>query len=167
MAHQVNYYLLSADLAELEGRLRAVEPFTILHSRSPSAKPKVVESFQVLENGKLWPHLFLVRTEDVGKVTMQEVKAQSYWSIDQIISPVLQFNTGTQDGPVLRAGRLYYQDGFWAPDRTWVEKPEPFRKWAKKLLATAKRMLTKHTSIHYIGAHARAWLASSGGTLEP
>lgn len=167
MSHQIRYFLLGEDVSDLERKLRAIEPLTILHSRSPSAKPRTVETFQVLEGEKPWPHLFLVRSEDVEKVVLQEVKTQSCWSIDQLVSPVLQLNTGFQDGLILRAGRLYYQDGFWGPDRAWIEKPEPFRMWAKKVLTAAKKTMKKHTSTHYIGPHAQTWLACVGGTLEP
>jgi hypothetical protein len=164
MGHQINYHLASADIIELEKRLRKIQPLTILHSRSPSAKPRIVESFDVVENGKPWPHLFLVRSEDISDVLLEEVRAQGYWAVDELRSPVIQLNKGFLEAQVLRSGRLYYVDGFWGPDKTWVEKPEPFRKWAKSVLSATKKML-KRRDMYYIGPAAEAWLAATGGQL--
>jgi hypothetical protein len=131
MGHQVNFYLAPEDLRDLERRLREIQPLTVIHRRSPSDQPRVVDSFEVLEDGKPWFFLACVRTEDLAHVTLRHVPEQGYWVVDEYQSPVIELTRCFFDGRILRSGRLYYNDGFWGPDKTWVEKPEPFRKWAK------------------------------------
>lgn len=165
MGHQVNYYLGPEDFRELEQRLRKIHPMAVIHSRSPSAVPRVVSSFEVEDGDALWLFFFLVREDDIDAVRLTEVPTQHYWSVDESRSPVIQFMRCFFDGKVLRRGRLYYNDGYWNADKVWTSKPEPFRKWARSVLAATRRMLQPMDG-EYIGREARAWQESSGGKLE-
>ncbi|MEZ4297499.1 MAG: hypothetical protein R3B70_21235 [Polyangiaceae bacterium] len=50
------------------------------------------------------------------------------------------------------------------PDDLWVDKPEPFRIWAKAVLRHTKKLLKKHGS-DYIGKDALRWVKEEGGKL--
>jgi hypothetical protein len=166
VGHQVNFYLDPVDTEWVEQKLRAVAPFAILHSRSSGPEPRVVGSLDCTEGGKPWLYFYLVQPQDLQRVVTRHVPAQGYWTVDVLRSPVVELNRSFFNGQILRRGRVYYVDGFYGPDGSTVEKEEQFRTWAKSLLSTTKKALKRHGS-DYIGPNAEAWLASSGGRLEP
>lgn len=159
MGHQVNFYLDSEDTNALEQRLKSIEPFLVLHSRSPSATPLVLDSLNATENGKPWLFFYLVRPDDLKEVVCSHVPAQGYWSVDCLRSPAIEFTRCYKDSKIIRRGRIYFVDGFFDSDAVWQEKPDDFRAWAKKILTTTKRSLKKRGP-EYIGTGAEAWEAS-------
>lgn len=164
MGHQVNIYVDPSDTISLAHALRGLGPLHLLHSRSPTSEPKVIESVNVEENGQPWLFLYLVRPEDLGAVVTRHVPAQGYWTVDVLKSPVVEFNRCFFDGRILRRGRLYYIDGFYGANEQWTEKPEAFRQWARAILTKTKSTLNKHKG-DYIGTGAEAWLALGKGKL--
>jgi hypothetical protein len=80
---------------------------------------------------------YMVRPDDLSAINLEEVPEQRYWSIDILSSPVVELTRCYFDGKILRRGRLYYTHSFYGGDDRWVEKPEPFRSWAKRLLSAA------------------------------
>lgn len=164
MGHQVNFYATPVDIGELERSIGQLEPTVIVHSRSPSAGPRIVSSLNLTEDGQRWLFYFLVRESDLLHVVTEHVPAQGYWAIDAIRSPVIEFNSCYFDGKVLRRGRVYYVDGFYGEDEAWVEKSESFRIWAQAVLRTTKKALKKHGT-DYIGKDALAWLHRENGKL--
>ncbi len=164
MGHQVNFYLNPNDTVAVEKVLRELAPLCILHSRSSTSEPHIVDTVNIEENGQPWLYLFLIRTDDLERLVTKHIPAQGYWTVDVLKSPVVEFNRCFFDGKTLRRGRVYYVDGFYDTNDQWVQKPEPFMKWAKSILTTTKHTLKRHGS-DYIGTEAEAWLASCGGKL--
>lgn len=164
MGHQVNFYISPTDTVLLERTLRKSFPLVVVHDRSASRAPRVVDSLDVEEDGKPWLYLYLARPDDLDELVMQHVPAQGYWALDVIKSPVIEFNRCFFNDQILRRGRVYYVDGFYGSDKTWVEKSESFRRWARSILSTTKKSLKRHGS-DYIGHDALSWLGSSGGKL--
>jgi|GEM_PF-1998874 len=166
MGHQVNFYATPTDISELERRIDLLEPMVIIHDRSPTSQPRIVSSLDITEGDRRWLYYYLVRKKDLERVLTEHVPAQKYWSIDSLRSPVIEFNSCYFDGKTLGRGRVYYVDGYYGADDAWVEKPESFRAWAKKVLRTIKRPLKKHNRIDYIGQNALAWLEREQGELD-
>lgn len=164
MGHQVNYYLLPEELRALESRVRMTGSVVLLHRRSKTNQPQLVDSIGVIQDGKPWLFYVWARSEDLMKVVLREVPEQGFWVVDEQRSPVVEFDCCGFNGETLNSGRLYYVDGFWGPDRTWIEKPEPFRKWAKSVLAVAKKTLIRRDR-EYLGPAANKWLSESEGRL--
>lgn len=164
MGHQVNFYATPADIAELERSIGRMEPMVIVHSRSPTAEPRVVSSLNVTEEGQRWLFYFLVRKTDLVHVVTEHVPAQGYWAIDILHSPVVEFNSCYFDRKILRRGRVYYVDGFYGENEAWVEKPEGFRTWARAVLKTTRKALKKHET-DYLGPDALTWLQRENGKL--
>ena len=165
MGHQVNFYVTPKDIMDIERRLQGRDPLAIILDRSNTSEPRVVSSLDFQENGRPWLFLFLVRPEDLPKVVMNYVPAQGYWTVETLYSPVIELTRSFFDGQILRQGRVYYVDGFYGPDRAWIEKREAFRSWAKSVLALIKKTLKRREDGWYIGPDALAWLESSGGKL--
>jgi hypothetical protein len=164
MGHQVNFHATPDDIANIERTIGLLEPMDILHSRSPLAAPRIVPSVNIIENGQRWLFFFLVRRCDLGEVLLEHVPAQGHWSIDQLRSPVVQFNSCYFDRCILRRGRMYYVDGYFGENGLWTEKPESFRLWAKALLKATKKVLKRHGN-EYIGQDALTWLQREHGKL--
>ena len=61
MGHQLNFHATLPDVARLEEIVRAIEPVVVLHSRSPTAEPRIVPSVNFEEQGRRWLFYFLVR----------------------------------------------------------------------------------------------------------
>lgn len=164
MGKQVNFYLIHADTVKLEAKLRDITPLIVLHSRSDSSIPRVLEHLDHEEHGQYWLYFYLVRPEDFNNVVMRHVPAQGYWTVDVLMSPVIEFQRCFSDGHNLKRGRIYYVDKFYGANDELVEKTESFRKWVKSILSTTKKGLSKHDS-YYIGEATKAWLTTSGGAL--
>lgn len=165
MGKQVNFYLLPDDAAKLEAKLRDKEPLIVLHSRSDSSMPRALAHLNFEENGRRWLYFYLVRPEDLNDVVMRHVPAQGYWVVDALRSPVIEFTQCFFDGHDLRRGRIYYVDNFYGVNGKLIEKTEPFKKWARSVFATTKKILSKYDSYFYIGEETKTWLAGSGGAL--
>jgi hypothetical protein len=155
---------MPSDVAELERGIGRLEPIVIVHSRSPSAQPRVVPSLNLSEGGQRWLFYFLVREPELVDVVTEHVPAQGYWAIDVVRSPVIEFTSSFFDGEVLRRGRIYCVDGFYREGAGWVEKPQRFRTWARAVLRTARKTL-KRRGTDYIGLEALAWLQREKGQL--
>jgi len=164
MGHQINFFAASEDFTYIEQEIRRIEPLAVLHSRSNTATPRSVPSVDLQDDSQQWLFFYLVRESDLPMVVTEHVPAQGYWTIDALRSPVVEFDRCYFDGRILRRGRVYYVDGFFGSGEAWVEKPEGFRLWAKAILKTIKKCLTKRGS-DYIGDGALRWLASSDGKL--
>ncbi len=164
MGHQVNFHLTPTDTSELEARMHAVGPMVVLHSRSATGKPRILENLDLTEGEQPWLYYFLVRPDDLDEVAMHHVPAQGYWTVDVLKSPVIEFNRCFFDGKLLRRGRVYYADSFYSPDNQMVLKSEAFRKWGQSILRVARKGLKKN-GLLYIGRNAGEWLATSHGEL--
>lgn len=165
MRRQLTFCGTRADNVELERRLRQLQPMLVLDSRSLSTDPRVLPSLDVVEQGKQLLSFFLVRIDDLQSVDMQYVPAQRYWSVDELRSPVVQCRLTYMERRLMRAGRLHYVDGFFGKHDEWVEKPEPFRQWAKAVLSTVRKMLQKREDV-YIGADAQQWIERNDAVIE-
>ncbi|HSP82041.1 MAG TPA: hypothetical protein VLQ93_26200, partial [Myxococcaceae bacterium] len=98
----------------------------------------------------------LVQPEALESVRMRYIPQQGYWSVESDCSPVIQLSRCYYDGTILRRGRLYYQRRF-VEGGAWVEKPEAFQSWARKVFAVARKTLQKlPDSPFYVGPRALA-----------
>jgi hypothetical protein len=165
MSKQLSFYLTPKDLRQLEPLLRACGPLAVLHSRSPSSSPKVLPTFDIKEGGKDWLFLFLAREQDVSQILMEEVRAQGYWSIDDLKSPVAEFTRCFFDDARLRCGRIYFKTDYYDPAGKLVEKPTPFLEWADCILKTLKKSLKKSGN-YYVGDDAAQWRAKGGKFID-
>lgn len=161
MGHQLNFYALPADMANLERLLRETNDIAILHSRSETEEPRVVESLELRVGDQYWLYFYLVRRAELADVVTRHVPAQGYWTIDDTRSPVIQLTRSFYDDVILRRGRLWYVDGYYGEDRTWVEKSEAFRTWASSVVVRARKLLIKYKT-DYIGAEAKQWVEAGG-----
>jgi hypothetical protein len=169
MSRQVNFYLLSDDLMEIETRVRSIQPFLIIDWRSPTAKPRQLISLDHLKSKSGSIGSFLVRPEDLNDVVMELVPAMEYWVVDTLKSPVIEFSGCYLDELRLRRGRMYFNERYFGEDRGVVSKSDEFCSWAKKVFVQTKKSLERlsatQSNFEYIGLKAKAWLKESDGKL--
>ncbi len=164
MSHQFTYSALLEDFAEIEARLRRIEPFIILYSRSPTAAPRTASALNFKDGEKMSLFFYLVRKEDLAAVVTRYVDTQDHWTVQCLPSPVIQSDGCFFDGKILRRTRMYYTDGSYDQSGTWVQKSEGFRKWAAAVFRATKKCLRRMDG-EYIGPAAARWLENSGGKL--
>src|SRR5215207_8977384 len=114
MGHQITFYMNPTDIRDVENKICGLGSMIILHSNSSYPKPRVVDSLNFTENGQRWLYFRLVRPQELNLVRMQEIPARSMWSVDSLNSPVVEFHCGFFNGELLRDGRVYWLDDFYA-----------------------------------------------------
>lgn len=142
MGHQLRYYLSLNDLLALEENLLALEPTALLHEKSVGPEPRVLKSSNLIEDGNRWHHFYLVRQSDIAGVSTIHVPSQNNWHIDELRSPVIEFNHCVHENNILRPGRLYYISDYYDKSGRLVRKAPDFRRWAKKVLSEAQNTLS-------------------------
>ncbi len=164
MSHQVNYFLTPSDMQAVFERIKKAGPVLVLSWRSPSPSPLVVHEQDLMSETK-WFSFHLVRPDDLPLVVCRHVPTQGYWVVDEQKSSVIEFGGCYFDDKILRRDRMYYTDGDYDANGTWVEKSDEFKKWAKAVFRAAKKGMTclKHVySGWYIGPEAQQWVETRG-----
>ena len=156
MGHQLNYYLLPEDTRILGQRLLEKCPLLVLDSKTQRPSPVVFRDFEEAGFGKTRLWLILAPEDALSSIQFEHIERQGYWLVDSTRSPVIEMSGCFHDGKIVRSGRLYYERHFLDNGR-WVEKPEAFQTWAKKVLSVARKSLQRiPNSSFYIGLHALA-----------
>ncbi len=164
MSHQLNYFLSPSDMSLMFNRIKNVRRVLILNMQFPNSTP-VIMTEQDVFNERKWPSFGLVRPEDLPLLITKHIPTQGYWLVDEHKSPIIKFGRCYFDDKILRESRLYYTDGDYDANDTWVEKSDEFKKWAKAVFRAAKKGLTclKHVySGWYIGPEAQQWVDTRG-----
>lgn len=166
MGQQLNFYLTDKDTEMVEGTIRAIEPVTILHRRSPSPQPRILDALCCREDGAHWPFFDLLRPEDLASLSLRHVAGPDYWTTDVRRDPVLEFNRSSCDGKVIRRGRIYFVAAYFDGDGVWTHKDEDFVKWGQKVIRRVRGALFRHEGF-YIGPDAKELLERSQVSLGP
>jgi hypothetical protein len=95
--------------------------------------------------------VFLCRPQDVAVVTMQP--AQQYWYLHALDNPVIEYRRPYNSQEIIRAGRMYVDDGFLESERHLTNRP--FSEWVEHLFKAAKRSLVRDKKLDaYLGEEA-------------
>jgi hypothetical protein len=162
VGHQVNFFVMPADLPDIEAAIRGTGDVCFLGDRSLTAHPVELDTIAP-EPGRLT--CFIVQRQELAAVSTRFIATQGYWLIEDIRSPVIQFSPGLFTGSQLTRGRAYF-----ASDLRFRPKlPSPgFVRWGDGVLARIKTKLTHHPEFAtrlYFGASAMQWIQDSGATM--
>jgi hypothetical protein len=109
VGHQVNFFVMPADLPELETAMRTTGDLCFLADKSPTSEP--VELDTIASGAARAPRLrtcFIVQRKDVAVVSTRFSKTQGYWLIEGTESPVIEFSPGVFSGARVDQGpRLF------------------------------------------------------------
>lgn len=167
MGHQVNFFVMPADLPDLETAMRTAGDVCFIADKSPTREP--VELDTIAFGGPAEPRLrtcFIVQRKDIASVSTRFIKTQGYWLIEGTESPVIEFSPGVFSGTRLTRGRAYFASDL----RFRTELPSPeFVRWGDRVLGRIKKKLTRHPEFAppwmYFGAVALEWAENSGATM--
>jgi hypothetical protein len=167
VGHQVNFFVMPADLPDLEAAIRSTGDVCFLVGKSSTAQPAELDTIapeQVTEPPRL--EYFIVQRRELPAVSTRFIKTQNYWLIDNNESPVIEFSPGLFSGSKLTRGRAYLATDL----RFRPELPSPdFVRWGDRVLTRLKKKLTRHPELAppwlYFGASALQWIHNSGATM--
>lgn len=170
MGHQVNFFVMPADLADLATTIRTAGDVCFLADASPTREPVELDT-AVFGAGTGPSHLrtcFIVQRKDFAAVSTRFLKTQGYWRIEATESPVIEFSPSVFSGTRLTRGRAYFPSDL--RFRPALPSPE-FVRWGDKVLRLIKKRLTRHPEFAppsiYFGAAALQWMQDSGATMTP
>ena len=167
VGHQVNFFVMPADLPGLEAAIRATGDVCFLADKSPTAQPVEVDTI-VPGSATEPPRLrcFMLRRQDLPAVSARFITTQDCWLIEDTASPVIELSLGLFTGSKLTRGRAYFASDL----RIRPQPPSPgFARWGDSTLAQIKRKLTRPPDFApswlYFGAGAVQWIQDSGATM--
>jgi len=153
----VGFRMTPDDLALFAQKLDD-EAVLLLPYRHAGSAPDLLGTLADRREGIVW----LVRSaEDLAQVRMDHVPQQGYWTVDQILSPVVEVSPGGISGLDVVPGRLHFNTGYFDDRGNYQDFPPAFVKWADGLVRWIRRNFHRDGSI-YNGPGARAMRESRG-----
>jgi hypothetical protein len=166
MGRQIQIYLATRDIDLFEEALK--QRGVVFVSRSSAdGRVQVLQTCKRRVASGVRTSCYLARQKDLKSIRVNHISSKVGWVVDDLRSPVIQFDGGFFDGRTLRQGRLFYDTGYYNDSGEWVNKPADFLKWADSILKMAKKLIARDRVLDaYVGSHAGEWLARTGGHLE-
>jgi hypothetical protein len=151
MGRQINFYLTAEDQVAFEEHLKKAGDFVAIRWKSDKPEPAVVD----LSTQRSVLTLRLALPQHLSRVSMQPIRTRQEYSVDGLISPVVEYSRCPQEDRLIRRGRLYFQEGYFDAAGKWVVKDEVFITWARRLRETARRFFKRRRiSFFYLGEGA-------------
>jgi hypothetical protein len=168
VGHQVNFFVMPADVPDLESAMRTTGDVCFLADKSPTCEPVELDTiaFAPATEPPRSRTCFIVQRKDLAAVSTRFIKNQGYWLIEGTESPVIEFRPGVFSGTRLTRGRAYFASDL----RFRPELPNPeFVRWGDRVLGRIKKKLTRHPEFAppwlYFGAAALEWIKDGGATM--
>jgi len=130
MSKQFSFYLTPNDTESLEKTLRQKLDFLILADSSPRPVPLVLSRLKLEEMGKEDLTVYLIRPNDLNRITLCQIEDSDEWVIDIDFSPTIEFDRCYTSKKSISKGRMYYATGYYNENDVWVEKDKKFLTWA-------------------------------------
>lgn len=167
MGHQVNFFVMPADLPELEAAIRSTGEVCFLAGKSPTAQPAELGTIaREQATGPAHFQYYIARRQELPAVSTRFSETGGYWLIEDTRSPVIELVPGRFSGSALSRGRAYFASDL----RFRPEPPSPdFVRWGDRVLSRLKKKLTHRPELApglYFGASALEWIHDSGATMS-
>lgn len=166
MGRQIRILMLPDDMLALERDLQRFELRIVPRDLN---KPRLdfLSNFQLRKPGKENLRVYLTRQDELQSIVIRPIGNGKLWTIDDLCSPVIQFDRCYFDGKIMREGRLFYNLSWFDSSGAVVSKSEEFQKWAQQLFALCRTKLVRDADLDaYVGAAAKNWL-KRGGAVVP
>lgn len=156
MGRQAQLYFSPQDVDEFVQKMASYGAVLLPH-RLTVERVEPADSITRDTGSGLWSLGYLVRKEDLERVLLREVPSQGYWVVDQLRSPVIEFDGGVFDRSKILRGRLYFTTTYFDEAGQLVEKDPAFVAWAIRVLSAARRHGERSQALGAtVGAHAQA-----------
>ncbi len=140
--------------------------FCIIEDRSSRPEPRLASSLQIAAMGKSSLLTYIARPTDRDSIRFREIPSRNEWAVEVLFSPVIELQGCFMDESILRIGRMFYEDGFYSQNDSWVNKHDNFLKWAKDIFSLTKSVFRYDKShMAYIGPDAEKWASATGHQL--
>jgi hypothetical protein len=141
MGHQIRLFMGPSDVREWASAVEKKFDVSWLQLMGPSssAPPPADPVLTLREMGKANLTIGLAPRGSEALLTYRKVAGDGR-RIDILRSPIIEFERSYIGNAIVRAGRLFYDDGFY-DGAAWNDKPTEFRDWAKAVLGLTRRSL--------------------------
>jgi hypothetical protein len=161
MGRQVQIYLLPSDAVKLIAILKQKADLRLLSGHSTTSEPHEVDSPILTAGGTTRADCLIAPIR--ASIRAEYIESQNLWSVDTLVSEVIELTACYFDGTSIKRGRMYYQVGFYNGNGVWQDKSPEFLSWAEMIFRTAKRFLKRDKALDaYVGEDAYRWRASGG-----
>jgi hypothetical protein len=158
MSHQFRILALPDDWQDLGLLLKSKRQVVFLEELAENGLSRT-GNFYTEERLSVYSKVYLVREDAIDRVS---TTFSAGLRVDTLRSPVIEAGLCFFDGRLLRAGRLYYETGFYGRDQRWMRKTEDFLRWSASVFRLAKHFLRREPELDsYVGERARQWITGS------
>lgn len=164
MSKQVDFFISSEELPQVEQALQQAGDFVVLADRSNSSRPRVMRGLSDFEGAGFT--CYLVRPQDLGNLRTREIPGLGGWSLDEQISPIIEFVRCVRSKKGLSRGRMYAQTSYYDAQDNLCRKDAEFIKWLDRLLRREKRLLEKEPDSFFCLSDGARQLQARGVTLK-
>jgi hypothetical protein len=157
MGRQIQLYFSPQDVDEFATKMVAKCGAVLLPHRLSSNLAQPVDSITRDTGSGLRSNGYLVRGEDLERVRLREIPSPGYWAVDEVRSPVIEFDGGFFDHSKILRGRLYFTTSYYDLADQHVVKEPGFVQWADRILAAGRRHGVRSKLLGAtVAAHAQA-----------
>jgi hypothetical protein len=167
MGKQVNFYFTGVDTESFDGLLRERSDCAII-KLPQKTNSLVLSEDSLFHTQSEWLKLYLTGSGFMNDVKSKYIAAQSYWLIDDLRSPVLEYTRSAMHDKTLRRGRIFFEPGYFDVAGKWTDKDPEFVAWAMAIMELVEVVsVRKDSSGTYIGADVELNLAQDRFRLLP
>lgn len=154
MSRQFTFYLTPKDSLGLKVHLRDSLDAVFVADESDRPAPNLIRDLTTqVEKETI---VFLTRHEYLDRLSLDDIKERRVWSIDSLLSPVIEFTNCYFDSKTIGPGRMYVSTGFYDDSDNWVDKPTDFLEWVDRVFKATKKALSRDKELDsYIGGEAK------------
>ena len=167
--------MLPEEIFLLENFLKKNETLFI---KQPTLQKKITFSptIQIEEMGEEWLVCFLTQKEYVNDIYSKFIENKKYFLVDEITSPVLEFNRCFFDGSILNRGRIYFVKEFYDSENNLIKKDKNFIDFCNKVIRYIRNNFIKDKksddylspmAIKWIDENQSKWIPNQGFIRRP
>ena len=166
MAHQFKIVALPEDMNNLSQVLKEKMAVVFVDEEAPGNELQEVGDLAIAKMGISNLKVFLTTPELVGEVKLR-ISGRKIPVVDSLRSNVIEMSRCFHEVGFLRAGRLYYESGYYDAAGDWRAKPDEFLRWANALFVVMKKTFPRDVELNaYVGPAAAKWRKISGNTIS-
>ncbi|MBP5233626.1 MAG: hypothetical protein J6333_09480 [Planctomycetes bacterium] len=153
---QFLFFLMPEETIHVIERLCEKNDIVVLHTRSSTNSPTIIDSFD--DVGKV----YLCPKNELTHIVMDKIDEHAFF-VNIFVSPVVEFDSSILRENELSRGRIYFRGGYDGRDG-WVAFPENTASIYKHMVGYLKStLLTKNREFDgYISKKTMIYLASGG-----
>ena len=139
-----------------ETELSILDEFIFKHKLNVIGSPQLTDPPTLLKSihehfhldYKFKFNLYIIRNEDLPLIKNRYIEQQNYYMIEHMNSPVIELKKTKieQETKTLKAGRLYYDNGFYDNQRNFINHPSDFLNLASEFLKHIKNTFPHKTA---------------------